>query len=155
MMRTIFVVVLMAAGASCASEPAGFHLWKSGDLASLEKHLASKLDAGKLAAQTLAGYGNHSCMLAHREGDGEAELHATQNDIFFVQSGEATLVVGGTLFKPRNTAPHEWRGTGIQGGEKRPLAVGDVVHIPFQTPHQMLVAPGHQITYFVVKINAP
>jgi uncharacterized RmlC-like cupin family protein len=34
------------------------------------------------------------------------------------------------------------------------LAAGDVVHIPVKMPHQMLVAPGQQITYFVVKIDA-
>jgi len=33
--------------------------------------------------------------------DGTPELHATQADVFFVQSGSATLIVGGTLSTPK------------------------------------------------------
>jgi mannose-6-phosphate isomerase-like protein (cupin superfamily) len=71
-----------------------------------------------------------------------------------VESGEATLVVGGTVVNPKTTAPHEIRGPSIKGGEKKSLAAGDVVHIPVKVPHQMLVESGKQITYFVVKIDA-
>ena len=50
-----------------------------------------------MATQALGAYGNHSFLIAHREGDGEAELHETQNDVMVIESGEATLVVGGTV----------------------------------------------------------
>jgi uncharacterized RmlC-like cupin family protein len=46
------------------------------------------------------------------------------------------------------------RGSSIRGGERVPLAAGDVVHVPVKVPHQMLVASGQQVTYFVVKIDA-
>jgi quercetin dioxygenase-like cupin family protein len=39
------------------------------------------------------------------------------------------------------------------GGTSHKLAAGDVVHIPANTPHQLLVEPGTQFTYFVVKVN--
>jgi mannose-6-phosphate isomerase-like protein (cupin superfamily) len=71
-----------------------------------------------------------------------------------VESGEATLVVGGTVVDARTTAPHEIRGPSIRGGEKVALGAGDVVHIPVKIPHQMLLESGKQITYFVVKIDA-
>jgi quercetin dioxygenase-like cupin family protein len=45
------------------------------------------------------------------------------------------------------------RGTGIEGGTKQKLSLGDVIHIQPNTPHQMLIAPGHSITYFVVKVT--
>jgi uncharacterized RmlC-like cupin family protein len=35
------------------------------------------------------------------------------------------------------------------------LGVGDVVHIPVKVPHQLLVEPGKQFTYFVVKVDTP
>jgi mannose-6-phosphate isomerase-like protein (cupin superfamily) len=71
-----------------------------------------------------------------------------------VESGEATLVVGGTVVDPKTTAPHEIRGPSIRGGDRVALAAGDVVHIPIKMAHQMLVESGKQITYFVVKIDA-
>ena len=153
-MRTLAIALLMAAAASNASEPAGFNLWKSTDLATVERKLTSEMGAQKIAMQVLASYGKHSCMMAHRNADGEAEWHETQNDVFFVHSGEGTLVVGGRVVNPHTSAPHEIRGPSIDGGERRTLTAGDVVHIPVKTPHQMLVAAGHQITYFVVKIDA-
>jgi mannose-6-phosphate isomerase-like protein (cupin superfamily) len=153
-MKTVAIVLVMAAAALPAGLPAGFGHWTSAELQGFEQKLGPKINAQKIATQPLAGYGNHSFLIAHREGNGEAELHETQNDVMVVESGEATLVVGGTVVDPKTTAPHEIRGPSIRGGEKVALAAGDVVHIPIKTAHQMLVASGKQITYFVVKIDA-
>ena len=154
-MRAFAIAILTAAAALPAgSGPAGFELWKHSDLQAFEHKLSPKMNAQKVATQPLEGYGNHTILMAHREGSGEAELHETQNDVMVIQSGEATLVVGGTVVDPKTTAPHEIRGPSIKGGEKKSLAAGDVVHIPVKVPHQMLLESGKQITYFVVKIDA-
>jgi mannose-6-phosphate isomerase-like protein (cupin superfamily) len=154
-MRAFAIAILTAAAALPAgSGPAGFELWKSGDLQAFEQKLSPKMNAHKVATEPLGSYGNHNFLMAHREGSGEAELHETQADVMVIESGEATLVVGGTVVDPKTTAPHEIRGPSIKGGEKKSLAAGDVVHIPVKVPHQMLVASGKQVTYFVVKIDA-
>jgi mannose-6-phosphate isomerase-like protein (cupin superfamily) len=155
MMKAFAFALLTAAVALPAgSGPAGFEHWKGSELQSYEKKLSPKMSAQKVATQSLGSFGNHSALIAHREGNGEAELHETQNDIMVIESGEATLVVGGTVVDPKTTAPHEIRGPSIKGGEKKLLVAGDIVHIPVKVPHQMLVEGGKQITYFVVKINA-
>jgi mannose-6-phosphate isomerase-like protein (cupin superfamily) len=157
-MRTFAIALTMAAGVLSVGQPAGLPAgvghWTSSELQGFAKTLGPKMNAQKIATQPLAGYGNHSFLVAHREGNGEAELHETQNDVMVVESGEATLEVGGTVVNPRSTAPHEIRGPSIRGGEKLALAAGDVVHIPIKTAHRMLVENGKQITYFVVKIDA-
>jgi mannose-6-phosphate isomerase-like protein (cupin superfamily) len=152
-MRTIPVLLLMAAAALPADAPKGFEHWTSGYLQSFEKSLSPKMNARKIATQPLATWGNHNALVAHREGDGEAELHETQVDVMAIESGEATMIVGGTVVGAHTSAPHEVRGPSIRGGEKVTLAAGDVLHIPARTPHQMLVASGKQVTYFVVKID--
>jgi mannose-6-phosphate isomerase-like protein (cupin superfamily) len=154
-MRAFAIAILTAAAALPAgSDPAGFELWKNGDLRAFEQKLSPKMNAQKVATQSLGSYGRDSFLVAHREGSGEAELHETKNDVMVIESGEATLVVGGTVVDPKTTAPHEIRGPSIKGGEKKLLAAGDVVHIPVKVPHQMLVESGKQVTYFVVKIEA-
>ncbi len=153
-MRTFAIVLLMAAAALPAGLPEGVAHWNSTELRGFAQTLGPKMNAQKIATQSLGSYGNHSFLVAHREGNGEAELHETQNDVMVVESGEATLVVGGTVVDPRTTAPHEVRGPSIRGGDKLALAAGDVVHIPIKTAHQMLLESGKQITYFVVKIDA-
>jgi len=149
-----FAIALMMASAALPAGPKGFEHWSSGELQGFARTLGPKINAQKIATQALGSYGNHNFLIAHREGSGEAELHETQNDVMVIESGEATLVVGGTVVEPKTTAPHEIRGPSIRGGEKVPLAAGDVVHIPVKVPHQMLLKSGKQITYFVVKIEA-
>ncbi|HZT33910.1 MAG TPA: cupin domain-containing protein [Bryobacteraceae bacterium] len=152
-MKPIAIVAALAAAALLAAAPAGFEMWKGSQLRGFTKELAPKVNAQKVATQQLAKFGNHLVMVAHREGDGEAELHETQADVFVVQSGAGTLIVGGTMVNGRNTAPGEVRGPSINGGEKRSLGPGDIVNIPSKIPHQVLVASGQQITYAIVKID--
>lgn len=137
-----------------AADPPGFVHWSVSQLKGYEKSLAPKINIQKVASEQLGKFGNHSFMVAHREGNGEAELHEMQADVFFVQSGEATLVVGGTVPNSRTTAPGEIRGPSISGGEKKKLGAGDVVHIPAKVPHQLMVESGKQFTYLVIKIDS-
>ena len=82
------------------------------------------------------------------------EVHADWNDLFVVQSGEATILIGGTVMNGKTTAPGEIRGTTSTGGEKHKVGAGDIVHIPANVPHQILIDAGKQVTYFAVKIPA-
>ena len=89
--------------------------------------------------------------ISRREGDGSAEVHETQVDVWIVQDGE---VVGGTMVEPKTVKPHEIRGTSIDGGEKQSLKAGDIVHIPVKVPHQLKIAPGKTFTYLVIKVDS-
>jgi mannose-6-phosphate isomerase-like protein (cupin superfamily) len=150
-----FCVLWMASAAwLAAADPAGFAQWKGTELKRFEKKLGAKTDQKKIASEPLVNYGNHLVMMLHREGSGEAELHETQADIFIVQTGEATLVVGGSVVDPKTTALHEVRGPSIQDGVQKHLGPGDIVHIAAHTPHQLMVANGKQVTYTVVKIDS-
>ena len=91
--------------------------------------------------------------VAYRNASGQAELHQTKNDIFYVISGNCTLVTGGTVSNAKTTQPHEIRGASISGGQKRKIGPGDFLTIPAGVPHQMLLEPGTEITYAVVKVN--
>jgi mannose-6-phosphate isomerase-like protein (cupin superfamily) len=133
--------------------PEGFQTWKSDRLKSYADSLHAKMDAQKVAVENLANYGNHKLIVAHREGSGRAEQHQTQSDIFIVQSGEATLVVGGTIPGVKTESPGELRGAAVSGGVRQKIGPGDVVHIPPKTPHQLLVDAGKQVTYVTVKVD--
>ena len=147
-------LVMAAAPLTMGSPKADTAVWQRSDLQKIEGKLAHELDQEKSASETLGEYGNHHMEIAHREATGSAELHETQDDVFFILSGEATLILGGVLVDPKTTEPHEIEARSIKGGTKTKLIAGDVVHIPFKVPHQLVLESGKQITYFVVKINA-
>jgi mannose-6-phosphate isomerase-like protein (cupin superfamily) len=150
-MKTTILIFLIATAARSADT--GVTYWNAGELKAYEKTLAPRVNQQKVATETLGKYGNSLAMIAHREGDGEAEVHRTVADYFVVQSGEAILVTGGEVSGGRTTQPNEIRGESIRDGDKRQLHPGDIVYIPAGVPHQLLIKPGRQFTYFIVKVE--
>jgi len=93
----------------------------------------------------------YKVMQGERVKTGEAEVHATDTDVFYVISGSALFVTGGTVVGGKETAPGETRGPSIEGGDARRLAAGDVLVIPAGTPHWFKSVEG-RLEYFVVKV---
>jgi mannose-6-phosphate isomerase-like protein (cupin superfamily) len=148
-MKLLPLLALFLTTVSFAADPEGFAMYKSSEIQARAK--AAKLDANKAAADRVANWGNHSLLLVRREGDGASEMHETQVDVITVLSGEGTLVVGGKIVDGKTTAPGEIRGKSITGGERHPMASGDVFHIPAKIPHQMLVPKS--LTIQVIKVE--
>jgi mannose-6-phosphate isomerase-like protein (cupin superfamily) len=135
-------------------EPIGYKHWTPAELKERTKALSPKIDAHKIATERLANFGNYHALAVHREGSGQAEVHEHWADLFVVQSGTATLVVGGTIPNAKTTAPGEIRGSTIAGGSPQRLSPGDIVHIPAKTPHQVLFDPGTtEFNAFVLKVK--
>jgi glc operon protein GlcG len=59
---------------------------------------------------------------SRRDGPGQAEVHRDEADVIYIQDGAATLITGGAVVDPKETASGEIRGTAIDGGETRTLA---------------------------------
>jgi mannose-6-phosphate isomerase-like protein (cupin superfamily) len=152
--RALLLAVFVSATALAATDPQGFALWKATVIKNSREELSHKIDDQKFAWQGLGTYDNHLIGISHREGDGSAELHETQTDIMIVDTGSATLIVGGKMVAPRTVKPHEVRGTSIEGGETKELSPGDIVHIPANIPHQLKIAAGTKFNYLVIKVDS-
>jgi mannose-6-phosphate isomerase-like protein (cupin superfamily) len=152
----LFAIFLRAAGfAMPAGDPVGFYQWTGSDLKAMAAHLAPKLPASGFVGEPLAKLANYSFGSNLRHVSGGAEMHLTNTDVFVVQSGEATLVVGGVIPDAKETAPNEVRGTSISGGVEKKIGAGDVITIAAGTPHQMKLDPGKEIAYMSIKIAKP
>jgi mannose-6-phosphate isomerase-like protein (cupin superfamily) len=147
-----FVPVVLAAGLVAQSPASQVSVWKQGEIDKRGGELAKKLDAQKVASEVIAKEGNRTFMVAHREGSGLAELHDKEADIMVISRGEVTMVYGGKIVDGKTTAPGETRGPSIAGGTEVKLGPGDLLHIPAKVPHQMKLAPGAKVTYFVTKV---
>jgi mannose-6-phosphate isomerase-like protein (cupin superfamily) len=151
-MKQALLMTVLGAFLLQGGSAAGTQVWKASEIQEKGRALSTKLDANKVATDMIATVGNRSFMVAHREGSGQAEFHEKQADIMFISSGQVTMVYGGTIVDGKTTAPGEIRGASITGGTEAILGPGDVLHIPAKTPHQMKLAPGTQVTYFVAKV---
>src|SRR5258707_7479068 len=114
-MKLIFLPLALSALALSllAADPAA-QVWKASSLKAYEKGLHDKSMKG-----ALGDWGNHSALVNHREEDGMVEVHEGQTDIFYVISGEATLVLGGKGVDMKQTGPGEFRGPSSTGGESK------------------------------------
>ena len=149
-MQIRLITILLAAG-SLIPAADGAKVWTSADLKALEQKMSAKKE--KVTTASLAVFSNYLMEVTHRTASGEAELHLAKNDIFYVLSGNATLVTGGTIAGKHGTAPNEFRGPSITGGEKHKIGPGDWLTIPAGIPHQVLLEPATEFTYAVVKVN--
>ena len=130
---------------------AGFAHYNSADLAAKEKEIVRKVNGNRPSFVVLGKTAGTTSALIYRAATGEAELHENESDFFVVRSGHATLVIGGRLKDSRVTGPGELAAASIEGGERRPIAAGDVVYIPAKLPHHVLIERGAPILYLIIK----
>src|SRR5262245_51459932 len=153
-MIRLLAVAALAVPVFAADQP-GFGLWKAAELKQHDAALSKNVGADHSSRETLADYGDHRFRMLYRDADGNPEQHDNIIDVVFVQSGEGTLVMGGTMIGKRaGGGAGEYIGTSLQGGEQHPLGAGDVIHIPNKIPHSFLVPKGKHITYVLVKFPA-
>jgi uncharacterized RmlC-like cupin family protein len=149
----ITILTLLPLMMAVAAGSAGSDHWTAEQFAAHEATLHKAMKNG-LASETLGTWGNHLLLKTRREGaNGQAELHERIADLIVVQSGQATIIIGGRIINGQITAANEIRGTSIEGGEKQSLKAGDVLHVPAKTPHQVLLDPRQTLDYIVLKVE--
>lgn len=152
----IALITILAAGIVHAGDRDGFGMWKQSDFQAHEKLLDQKIQPDHSARETLGEYGNHMIRMIHRVATGAPEFHAHTIDVWVVESGKGTMVVGGKLIDPKpmgnGAQGEEMTGTGITGGESHEISAGDVIHIPASTPHWAVVPKGGELTYLRITI---
>jgi mannose-6-phosphate isomerase-like protein (cupin superfamily) len=92
----------------------------------------------------LGGYDGH---LEYRASVGNAAVHETENELFYVIDGSATLTTGGKLVNEKRTDAANLNGSAIEGGAKRNIAKGDWILVPQNTPHWFSPINGVLVLY--------
>jgi mannose-6-phosphate isomerase-like protein (cupin superfamily) len=72
--------------------------------------------------------------------------------MFYVIDGSATLVTGGKLTEEKRTNAENLTGSGIEGGTPRPVAKGDFIIVPENTPHWFSAING---TVVLMSLHVP
>jgi hypothetical protein len=148
--RFLFAVLLIVPVS--AADPPDFRLWKAEELKRRDTALSKKVGPDHSSRETLADFGDHRFRFLYRDADGFPEQHDNIIDVVFVQSGEGTLQLGGTMIDKKATGGSgEFVGSRLEGGERHLLGAGDVIHIPPAIPHAFLVQKGKHLTYVLVK----
>ena len=138
----VYSLASLAIAALAAAAPAAPHYFKP-----------AEVDAARARGDTgsvLIEDADYRVLSSRRDKPGQSEVHVTDTDIFVVIDGQATIVLGGRMRDPKETAPGEIRGNGIEGGTDYLLEKGVVLTVPRNTPHWVReTRPGFR--YYVIK----
>jgi len=105
-----------------------------------------------LLAQSLIQLAPYNVSLEYRASVGNAAVHETEAELFYVVDGSATLVTGGKLTKETRTNAENLTGAGIDGGASRRVAKGDFIMVPEGTPHWFSAIDG---TVVLMSLHLP
>ena len=86
-----------------AADPPDFRLWKAEELKRRDAALSKKVGPDHSSRETLADFGDHRFRYLYRDADGFPEQHDNIIDVVYVQSGEGTLQLGGTMVDKKAT----------------------------------------------------
>ena len=147
--RLIVIVTLLMPAVSAAPQVPGT-VYPDAHVREIAHKLEAKLKTGADPSGILEEKLNDSIQVAVRTKSGRAEFHLNVADVFFVLSGEATLISGGSIVNPQGSG--EIRGDSITGGTPAVMRKGEIVYVPPATPHQVKIKSGVAFLYVVVKI---
>ena len=88
-----------------------------------------------------------------RDKSGVAEIHENWSDHIFIQEGEASFIIGGTVPDAKVREPGEKRGSAVIGGRTMVVRAGDYLFIPPGIPHQMVLKPGQRATFIGLRTH--
>jgi mannose-6-phosphate isomerase-like protein (cupin superfamily) len=154
-LSALLLAIPLLGAAPDVQAPAGFERWTSASFAQVRSKmdLAADKSPNHFASERLSDYPNDAVLLVTRKADGPPEWHRTQLDVMLVQSGSATLLVGGTLVNAEALPPDDQRGGTIEGGTRLKISAGDIIRIPARTPHQLFLDGSKELDYLVVKVK--
>lgn len=89
--------------------------------------------------ETIIAAPPYTLSLERRVGKAPAALHPAHAELLIVLDGAGTLTTGGTLVNPGAPAGTNIPGTDVAGGTAQPIAKGDFILVPENTPH--IIAP--------------
>ncbi|MEO5858561.1 MAG: hypothetical protein ABIR33_06390 [Pyrinomonadaceae bacterium] len=148
----VFVVSANAQGPSTAKRP---YVVKSKQRVSdITKEIAAKDGNQNLDIVPASGVQMRVAIFHDDKRENDLhEVHDGSDDIYYVLGGDATLMLGGSLVEPNQTAPGEWRSKTATGGQKIAIKKGDLIVVPRGTPHQRTVT-GKGFSMILIKVFA-
>ena len=153
-MKLSFIIVMAVLALPLSAQTAAkAEVFSAKDIKAQLAALAAQAKTSGSSGAVLGDYQTHSIRLSARSSSGGAEVHMHFDDVMLVTEGTATLITGGSVVDPHTESDGEIRGASIKDGQSQSIAVGDIVHVPAGTPHQILVPASTEYSALVIKVR--
>ena len=111
----------------------------------IAKAKSERKEGQPLVAERILQLAPYNANLEYRAAVGPAAVHEKDAEMFYVIEGGGTMVTGGKLVNESRTNAENLGGTAIEGGSSRPVAKGDFIVVPENTPHWFSAINGQLI----------
>jgi mannose-6-phosphate isomerase-like protein (cupin superfamily) len=132
---TVMTGAALAQGGQAAPEPTKTFASAEDVMAILAKAKADLKPDQTMNGGRILHLAPYNANLEHRVRVGPAAVHEKEAELFYVIDGSGTMTTGGKLKDERRVNPENLTGTGIEGGVSQPMAKGDFMIVPENTPH--------------------
>ena len=141
--------------------PEEYMLWDAGAVDDFQAALEETLRNGEgiwgtpfavEMALPSADHRPHTVQIIHRAGYTQPEIHETKWDIYVVLKGSGTVRVGGERVNFIDGQPPEGQTPQLEGAQTFQATVGDILHVPARSWHQVVVPDGGAITYALINV---
>jgi mannose-6-phosphate isomerase-like protein (cupin superfamily) len=115
---------------------------------------AQKSGQPSAPAQPLVSVPGYRTQLEYRTAPTPGSIHDREAELIYVVEGSGSMTMGGTLNDAKHTNPANQSGTGIIGGDTRPLAKGSFLFIPVGVAHYFATIGSAGLAIVTLKVPA-
>jgi mannose-6-phosphate isomerase-like protein (cupin superfamily) len=159
MRNRILAVALLAFAApalSQSAEPAPAQFMNHKHIMDLvKKAKADRKGDAPLVAEPILLMAPYRAQLEYRPKTAPAALHEKDAELFVVLQGAGNIVTGGKLVDEKRVNANNLSGSSIADGHSQSVAVGDMLIVPANTPHQVVPTGGAPIVVMTMHVPMP
>ena len=121
----------------------------------IDKARADRKGDAPMVAEPILLLAPYRAQLEYRPGNAPAALHEKDAELMVVLQGAGTIVTGGKLVDEKRSNANNLSGESISGGAAQTVAVGDMLIVPANTPHQVIPTGGAPIVLMTLHVPQP
>ncbi len=121
----------------------------------IDKARADRKGDAPMVAEPILLLAPYRAQLEYRPGNAPAALHEKDAELMVVLQGAGTIVTGGKLVDEKRSNANNLSGASISGGAAQTVAVGDMLIVPANTPHQVIPTGGAPIVLMTLHVPQP
>src|ERR1700728_494695 len=161
-MRTRFLAAAFLAAtasgalAQQAAAPATTVFMSDKDIMALvDKAKADRKGEAPVTAEPILLLTPYRAQLEYRPGNAPAAVHTEDAELMVVLQGAGDIVTEGKLVDEKRVNANNLTGSSISGGVSHQVVKGDMILIPYNTPHQVIPSGGAPIVLMTMHVPYP
>jgi mannose-6-phosphate isomerase-like protein (cupin superfamily) len=152
---TIIATAVAAPAWAQTAAPVSVFMSDKDITALVDKAKADRKGDAPIVAEPILQLAPYKAQLEYRPGTGPAAYHEHDAELMVVLQGTGNIVTEGKLVDEKRVNANNLSGSSIAGGVSHQVVKGDMILIPYNTPHQVIPGGGAPIVLMTMHVPYP